>query len=117
MAETGTTVPPISEQPGKSTQNNDHAPKREYVPGGQGENFIPFCGNTEHADRPFLKKAMELSDSVYSIHMANTIDFLEEYVSSFGREIVARATYNYNIPHTFTFHNRRRIGSSESGMW
>ena len=68
----------------------------------------PFGCQNEHADRPFLRKAMELSDSIYSIHMANTIGFLEEYVSSFGREIVARATYNYNIPHTFTFHNKTR---------
>ena len=59
-------------------------------------------------DRPFLDKAMGLSDSVYSIHMANTIEFLEDYVSSFGKEIVARATYKYNIPHTFSFHSKTR---------
>ena len=68
----------------------------------------PFGCQNEHADRPFLQKAMELSDSVYSIHMANTIGFLEDYVSSYGREIVARATYNYNIPHTFSFHSKTK---------
>lgn len=68
----------------------------------------PFGCQNEHADRPFLKKAMELSDSVYSIHMANTIGFLEDFVASSGREIVARATYNYNIPHTFSFHSRTK---------
>ena len=68
----------------------------------------PFGCQNEHADRPFLQKAMELSDSVYSIHMANTIGFLEDFVSSFGREIVARATYNYNIPHTFSFHSKTK---------
>ena len=68
----------------------------------------PFGCQNEHADRPFLEKAMELSDSVYSIHMANTIDFLDNFVSSFGKEIVARATYNYNIPHTFSFHSKTK---------
>lgn len=68
----------------------------------------PFGCQTKRADRPFLDKAMELSDSVYSIHMANTIDFLEDYVHARGREIVARATYNYNIPHTFTFHKKAK---------
>lgn len=68
----------------------------------------PFGCQNEHADRPFLDKAMGLSDSVYSIHMANTIGFLEDYVSSFGKEIVARATYKYNIPHTFSFHSKTR---------
>ena len=68
----------------------------------------PFGCQNEHADRPFLEKAMGLSDSVYSIHMANTIGFLENFVSSFGKEIVARATYNYNIPHTFSFHSKTK---------
>ena len=68
----------------------------------------PFGCQNEHADRPFLQKAMELSDSVYSIHMANTIGFLEDFVSSCGKEIVARATYNYNIPHTFSFHSKTK---------
>ena len=68
----------------------------------------PFGCQNEHADRPFLEKAMGLSDSVYSIHMANTIGFLEDFVSSFGREIVSRATYNYNIPHTFSFHSKTK---------
>ena len=68
----------------------------------------PFGCQNEHADRPFLEKAMTLSDSVYSIHMANTIGFLEDFVSSFGKEIVSRATYKYNIPHTFTFHSKTK---------
>lgn len=68
----------------------------------------PFGCQNEHADRPFLQKAMELSDSIYSIHMANTIGFLEDFAASFGREVVARATYNYNIPHTFSFHSKTR---------
>ncbi len=68
----------------------------------------PFGCQNEHADRPFLQKAMGLSDSVYSIHMANTIGFLEDFVSSCGKEIVARATYNYNIPHTFSFHSKTK---------
>lgn len=68
----------------------------------------PFGCQSKRADRPFLDKAIELSDSVYSIHMAVTEGFLDEYVSSKGREIVARATYKYNIPHTFTFHSKSK---------
>ena len=68
----------------------------------------PFGSQNKHADRPFLDKAMELSDSIYSIHMANTMGFLEEYVNAQGREIVSRATYKYNIPHTFTFHSKTK---------
>ena len=68
----------------------------------------PFGCQNKRADRPFLDKAMELSDSIYSIHMAETIDFLKEYVEASGKEIVACATYKYNIPHTFTFHRKEK---------
>lgn len=68
----------------------------------------PFGCQNRRADRPFLDKAMGLSDSIYSIHMADTLDFLNEYIESKGREIVAYATYKYNIPHTFTFHRKEK---------
>lgn len=68
----------------------------------------PFGCQNRRADRPFLDKAMELSDSIYSIHMTDTLNFLNEYIESKGREIVAYATYKYNIPHTFTFHRKEK---------
>lgn len=68
----------------------------------------PFGCQNKRADRPFLEKAMELSDSIYSIHMATTLDFLKEFTASHGHEIVSYATYNYNIPHTFTFHKKAK---------
>jgi len=79
---------------------NDHADTTLMNP--------PFGSQRKHADRPFLEKALELSDSVYSIHMAVTEDFLDSLVHSKGRDIVARATYKYNIPHTFTFHSKTK---------
>ncbi len=39
----------------------------------------PFGSQRKGADRPFLEKAMESADRVYSIHMANTLDFIREY--------------------------------------
>ncbi len=66
----------------------------------------PFGCQNRRADRIFLDKAMELSPCVYSIHMAKTSDFLDKYVESKGREIISRKTYKYNIPHTFSFHNK-----------
>lgn len=68
----------------------------------------PFGSQRRHADRPFLEKAMDISDSIYSIHMANTLPFLKEFVEEHGREITACATYKYNIPHTFTFHSKTK---------
>lgn len=66
----------------------------------------PFGSQRRNADRPFLDKAMELSDTVYSIHMERTLPFLMEYVRECGKEICFHKTYKYNIPHTFSFHSR-----------
>ena len=67
----------------------------------------PFGSQKRNADRPFLDKAMELSDSVYSIHMETTFPFLQKYVRERGKEIVYHKRYKYQIPHTFSFHSKR----------
>ena len=66
----------------------------------------PFGCQSRRADRPFLDKAMELCSCVYTLHMGTTAEFLNEYVSSAGREICFRRSYRFNIPHTFTFHSK-----------
>ena len=66
----------------------------------------PFGSQNRHADRPFLEKAMELSGTVYSLHMKKTFPFLQEYVKECGKEICFHKTYKYQIPHTFLFHTK-----------
>ncbi|MCQ2056016.1 MAG: METTL5 family protein [archaeon] len=68
----------------------------------------PFGCQLRNADRPFLDKAIDLSRSVYSIHMASTKNFLNKYVGSKGKKIISQETYKYNMPHAFTFHTRSR---------
>jgi len=66
----------------------------------------PFGCQSRNADRPFLDKAMELCDTVYSVHRGTTLDFLKEYVSKAGREICFHRNYKFIIPHTFSFHSK-----------
>ena len=68
----------------------------------------PFGCQNRRADRDFLDKAMTSADCIYSIHMAETLDFVKKYVEDGGREVVFNKTYKYNIPHTFSFHNKER---------
>jgi predicted RNA methylase len=56
----------------------------------------------------FLMKAMEIADSVYSIHMACTSDYIEKTALSAGKQVTGRITYKYEIPHTFSFHNKTK---------
>ncbi len=66
----------------------------------------PFGCQSRNADRAFLDKAMEISECVYSIHMASTLDFVKGYCERRGRRVASYKIYKYEIPHTFAFHTK-----------
>lgn len=68
----------------------------------------PFGSQNKHADRPFLEKALDSAEKVYSIHMANTLGFLREFAESKGRSLDSYKIYKYSIPHTFSFHTKAK---------
>ena len=68
----------------------------------------PFGSQNRNADRPFLEKALESAERVYSIHMANTLDFVRAFAEERGREVVSHKIYKYVIPHTFSFHTKMK---------
>ena len=68
----------------------------------------PFGSQRRHADRPFLEKAMKLSEVSYSLHNAITQDFLLELVSSGGMMGEVLKRYKLEIPHTFAFHKKAK---------
>ncbi|NJE11241.1 METTL5 family protein [Thermococcus sp. MAR1] len=69
----------------------------------------PFGSQREHADRPFLIKAFEVGDVVYSIHLAKpeVRRFIEAFVRDFGFSITHRVTLLFEIPAQFFFHRKR----------
>ena len=69
----------------------------------------PFGSQNPHADRPFLVKAFEISDVVYSIHLAKpeVRRFIETFVGDFGFSITHRVTLPFEIPAQFFFHRKR----------
>ena len=68
----------------------------------------PFGSQNRHADRPFLEKAMESAEVVYSIHMANSTDFVSRLAQAHGRRVRDCKIYKYAIPHTFSFHKKEK---------
>nr|WP_206203554.1 METTL5 family protein [Thermococcus sp. M36] len=69
----------------------------------------PFGSQNPHADRPFLIKAFEVSDVVYSIHLAKPAvrRFIEAFVGDAGFSITHRVTLPFEIPAQFFFHRKR----------
>jgi len=47
----------------------------------------PFGTKTEHADKIFLEKALELGKSIYSIHKTSTLDYLRHIIDMRKRQI------------------------------
>jgi len=68
----------------------------------------PFGSQNKHADRPFLEKAMDSADVVYSIHMANSVDFVRKVAEARGKQLRSCKIYKYAIPHTFSFHKKEK---------
>jgi putative methylase len=68
----------------------------------------PFGCQNRKADREFLDKAMDSAECVYSVHKAETLDFVKEYATERGRTVVYNKIYKYEIPHTFSFHSKEK---------
>lgn len=66
----------------------------------------PFGAQTYHADRAFVKKALELSSRVYSLHNDGTEEFLEKLVRALGGRSNVVKKYKFEIPYAFEFHRK-----------
>jgi putative methylase len=66
----------------------------------------PFGAQTKHADRAFIKKALELAPRAYSLHNDGTEDFVARLVSSLGGDVKPLKKYKFEIPYAFEFHRK-----------
>ncbi len=58
------------------------------------------------ADRIFMEKAIQIAPVVYSFHMAETEDFVENYFLNLGGKITHKFYYSFSIPRTYSFHKQ-----------
>lgn len=58
------------------------------------------------ADRIFMEKSIQIANVVYSFHMAETEDFVENYFLNLGGKITHRFYYSFSIPRTYSFHKQ-----------
>jgi putative methylase len=68
----------------------------------------PFGAQKKHADRPFIKIAVELSRVVYSLHLAKTQRFIEKEVKRLNATVTHIQNYKFEIKHTFDFHTNEK---------
>ncbi|MEF8785878.1 MAG: METTL5 family protein [Haloarculaceae archaeon] len=62
----------------------------------------------EHADRAFLATAADIADVSYSIHNADSADFVEAFAGDNGGEVTHAFRAEFDLPHSFDFHDQER---------
>lgn len=66
----------------------------------------PFGAQNPGADRPFLAAAIRISDVAYSLHLAETTEFVEKFCRSQKAEVQHIKNYKFKIPFMFEFHTK-----------
>ena len=64
---------------------------------------------TKNADRLFIKKATEIAPVIYSFHIKETEEFVENFFDSLGGSTTYKFYYSFNIPKIYDFHQKEKI--------
>ncbi len=69
----------------------------------------PFGIQSTHADRVFLKKAIECGSRIYSLHKdgyEKTVEFLTKFIEGCGGRLQSVQEFKFDLPYTFKFHSK-----------
>jgi putative methylase len=71
----------------------------------------PFGIQKLHADRLFLKKALECGDKIYSLHRSyeRTREFLTNFIKDNKGKVEKIISFKFRIPYMFKFHERPSV--------
>lgn len=67
----------------------------------------PFGTKTEHIDKIFLDKAMEISKIIYTIHKSATIDFIGKNAEKNNFKITNKIRFGFPLKSTMSFHRQK----------
>ena len=66
----------------------------------------PFGSQRPGADRAFLEKSLEIGKRIWSIHMAETKDFVKDFVEKNNGEILSAYEFDFPIRNSMPFHTK-----------
>ncbi len=66
----------------------------------------PFGIQRRHADRPFLQKAFEISNVIYTIHSAGSSKFVEKMAEECGFRVTHIWKFSIPLRKTYSFHEK-----------
>ena len=66
----------------------------------------PFGSQRPGADRAFLEKSLEIGKRIWSIHMAETKNFVKDFVEKNSGEIITAYEFDFPIKNSMPFHTK-----------
>ncbi len=66
----------------------------------------PFGSQRPGADRAFLKKSLEIGTKIWTIHMAETKDFVKDFVEKNNGEMLSAYEFDFPIKNSMPFHTK-----------
>ena len=66
----------------------------------------PFGSQRPGADRSFLKKSLEIARNIWTIHLAETRDFIESFVKQNSGNIISAYEFDFKIKRSMDFHSK-----------
>ena len=67
----------------------------------------PFGVKVRHADRTFLKKAMEIGKVIYSFHKSNSKGFVDKFVDEKKFKVTDIWDFDFTLKASYELHSRR----------
>ncbi len=68
----------------------------------------PFGSQSRNADVPFIRKALGIARTVYTMHLSETEDFVTDTIHRYGGRVVFARPFTYSMPRMFDFHESDR---------
>jgi len=66
----------------------------------------PFGVKMQGADRAFLEAALGIADITYTMHKAETREFIKKYIEKLKGRILESVVFDFEIPYMYTFHKK-----------
>lgn len=76
----------------------------------------PFGVQVPHADRPFLEKAMQVADTIYSFHKLESKDFIKTFTADNGFKVKTILKFRFPLKKTQFFH-KKKTHIIDVGCW
>jgi len=67
----------------------------------------PFGTKTEHLDKVFLEKAMEIAGKIYTLHKTSTISFIKKLADKNEFQLTNQVDFKFPLKQTMHFHRQK----------